>query len=294
MSTRYLDPKNDLAFKKVFGAEKHKRIPIDFLNAVFHLEGKNRIVSLEFLNTKQPPEIEARKESIVDVLVEDQAGVKYIIEMQVAKVEGFEKRAQYYAAKTYCAHFGRGKKYYDLKKVVFLAITDYIVFPNKKGYKSDHIILDSASYEHDLKDFYFTFVELPKFNKSLEELTTIEDKWYYFLKHADESKDIEQFLSHHPEIKEAYEILDRYYWSESELQWYDKLIMNVADAQGIIDAAKTEGREEGRKEGRKEGEMEIKLKIARAMFEKGLPIDEIASLTSLSENEISTLFSEIK
>mgnify|MGYP001195549195 CR=1 FL=1 len=93
MFSRYLDPKNDLAFKKIFGTEKHKRIPIAFLNAVFNLQGSERIADLEFLNTIQPPEIEARKESIVDVLVRDQNGSKYIVEMQVAKLEGFEKRA---------------------------------------------------------------------------------------------------------------------------------------------------------------------------------------------------------
>ncbi|NGX54030.1 MAG: hypothetical protein K1000chlam4_00752, partial [Chlamydiae bacterium] len=108
MLSRYLDPKNDLAFKKVFGTEKHKRIPMDFLNAVFDLQGDKRIIDLEFLNPRQSPEIDARKESIVDLLVQDQRGVKYIVEMQVAKIEGFEKRAQYYAAKTYCAHFGKG------------------------------------------------------------------------------------------------------------------------------------------------------------------------------------------
>lgn len=101
MLTKYLDPKNDLAFKKIFGQEKHKCIPIAFLNAVFHLEGEDTITDLEFLNTIQPPEIEARKESIVDVLVRDQKGSNYIVEMQVAKIEGFEKRAQFYAAKTY-------------------------------------------------------------------------------------------------------------------------------------------------------------------------------------------------
>ncbi len=190
MLSRYLDPKNDLSFKKIFGEEKHKRIPIDFLNALLDLKDERRIIDLEFLNTVQPPHIAARKESIVDVLVQDQRGIKYIVEMQVAKVEGFEKRAQYYAAKTYCAHFGKGKKYHDLKKVVFLAITDYIVFPKKTGYKSDHIILDDKTHEHDLKDFSFTFVELPKFTKKLHELKSLEEKWCYFLKHADESDDI--------------------------------------------------------------------------------------------------------
>ena len=176
MLSRYLDPKNDYSFKKIFGEEKHKRIPINFLNAVLNLNSDKTIIDLEFLNPTQPPEVAARKESIVDVLVQDQKGMKYIVEMQVAKVEGFEKRAQYYAAKTYCAHFGKGKKYQNLKKVIFLAITDYIVFPKKNRYKSDHVILDNQSYEHDLKDFSFTFVELPKFVKTLDQLKTIEDK----------------------------------------------------------------------------------------------------------------------
>ncbi|HPE85367.1 MAG TPA: Rpn family recombination-promoting nuclease/putative transposase, partial [Chlamydiales bacterium] len=147
---RYLDPKNDLAFKKIFGEEKHKRIPISFLNAALNLEGDAKIVDLEFINTVQSPEIEARKESIVDVLVRDQKGTRYIIEMQVARIEGFEKRAQFYAAKAYCSHFNKGGQYSDLAKVVFLAITDYVVFPDKPGYKCNHEILDTETYEQDL------------------------------------------------------------------------------------------------------------------------------------------------
>ncbi len=311
MSTRYLDPRNDLAFKKIFGSEKHKRIPIDFLNAVFHLEGQEKIISLEFLATTQVPEIAARKQSIVDVLVQDQAGSKYVIEMQVAKVEGFEKRAQYYAAKTYCAHVDRGTDYSDLKKVIFLAITDYIVFPKKEGYKSDHVVLDNKTYEHDLKDFSFTFVELPKFTKTLDQLETVEDKWYYFLKHADESKDIEKVLSHHPEIKEAYEILDRYQWSEGELEYYDKLLLDVMDANNIIKAAKKDGREEGRQEGRQEGLKEghqkgfeegvqqgvqaasqkIRINIAQSMLESGMALEQVIKLAELSEEDTQVLLS---
>ncbi|MBI3259514.1 MAG: Rpn family recombination-promoting nuclease/putative transposase [Ignavibacteriae bacterium] len=225
MLYRYLDPKNDLVFRKIFGTEKHKGIPMDFLNAVFALKGKERIVDLEFLNPRQAPEIEARKESIVDVLVQDQKGTKFIVEMQVAKVEGFEKRAQYYAAKTYCAHFGKGKKYQDLTKVVF---------PKKERYKSDHVILDNHSYEHDLKDFSFTFVELPKFTKTEKEL---------------------------------------------------KLIMNTADAKGMLDAVKNEGVQEGSEKGHKEE----KIAIAKKMLHRKRPIEEIIEDTSLSREEIIQL-----
>lgn len=276
MISRYLDPKNDLAFKKIFGAEKHKNIPIDFLNAVFNLEGPNRIIDLEFLNTLQPPQIEARKESIVDVLVQDQRGFKYIVEMQVAKIQGFEERAQFYAAKTYCSHFGKGQKYHDLKRVIFLAITDYVVFPNKSNYKSDHITLDRKSHENDLKAFSFTFVELPKFIKPLEELVTIEEKWYYFLKHADEDHNIHDVLATHSEIQEAYEILDRHKWSEKELQWYEKLLMNTADAQGMLDAA----REEGLQHGKEIGIEQERKRLAAAMLKSGLSPEVIAKLTS--------------
>lgn len=298
MYTRYLDPKNDVAFRKVFGEEKHKRIPIDFLNAVLGLEGDTKIVDLEFLNLKQTPEIDARKESIVDVMVRDQQGIKYIVEMQVAKMEGFEKRAQYYAAKTYCAHFGKGGKYHDLKKVIFLAITDYVVFPKKEGrYKSDHVILDSQSHEHDLRDFSFTFVELPKFNKGLKDLRTIEDKWYYFLKHADESDNIEEIIANHPEIKEAYDVLDRFHWSEEELQRYEKMIMNIADAQAILDAARNEGRNEGkaegiaegRSEGLEEGEKKRAMAIAKKMLNRGYPIDEIMEDTGISKEDLEKI-----
>lgn len=290
MYTRYLDPKNDVAFRKVFGEEKHKRIPIDFLNAVLGLEGDTKIIDLEFLNLKQTPEIDARKESIVDVMVRDQRGIKYIVEMQVAKMEGFEKRAQYYAAKTYCAHFGKGGKYHDLKKVIFLAITDYVVFPKKEGrYKSDHVILDSQSHEHDLRDFSFTFVELPKFNKGLKDLRTIEDKWYYFLKHADESDNIEEIIANHQEIKEAYDVLDRFHWSEEELQRYEKMVMNIADAQAILDAARNEGLDEGMKKGKAEGVKEGMQALAKKMLKRGYPIEEIMEDTGLSREDLEKL-----
>ena len=317
MFSRYLDPKNDLAFKKIFGQERHKRIPIAFLNAVFNLKGPDEITDLEFLNAVQPPEIAARKESIVDVLVRDQKGSRYIVEMQVAKIEGFEKRAQFYAAKTYCSHFNSGDLYGNLKKVVFLAITSYIVFPSKPHYKSDHVILDNVSLENDLRDFSFTFVELPKFTKSLEELETLEDKWYYFLKHAEESKKIDEILGTSEEIKEAYEVLERTFWTEPELQEYEKIAMSVADAKGALLAADKEGHRRGREEGLEEGlvkgleeglvkgleegvvkgrevgleegDKKARLDMASKLLMKQFSSEEIITLTGLSQEDLKQL-----
>jgi predicted transposase/invertase (TIGR01784 family) len=173
--------------------------------------------------------------------------------MQVAKTEGFEKRAQFYAAKTYCSHFNVGEPYINLKKVIFLAITTYTLFKDKEHYKSDHKILDDQTYQNDLKDFSFTFVELPKFTKTLPDLKTIEEKWYYFLKHAEETNDIDATLASNPEIKQAYAVLERTRWTEQALMEYERIAMAVADTKGAISAAKKEGLEEGLQQGLEEG-----------------------------------------
>ena len=82
-----------------------------------------------------------------------------------------------------------GGEYHDLKEVIFLAISDFIMFPQKKNYKSDHVMLDEESHENDLKDFSFTFLELPKFNKEIDQLSNMTEKWSYFFKHAEETSE---------------------------------------------------------------------------------------------------------
>jgi predicted transposase/invertase (TIGR01784 family) len=101
MIGKFLSPKNDVAFRKIFGTEKNKDILIHFLNDIIDFDGKKPICDVTFLKTIQDPEIKVQKTSIVDILCKDQEGNRYIVEMQVAKEKGFEKRAQFYASKAY-------------------------------------------------------------------------------------------------------------------------------------------------------------------------------------------------
>ena len=89
MLNKFLDPKNDIAFKKVFGSEKNKDILIHFINDMLCLKGEEEIEEVEFLSPIQDPEIAYKKQSIVDVLCRDKAGVQIIVEMQVAPTKGF-------------------------------------------------------------------------------------------------------------------------------------------------------------------------------------------------------------
>src|ERR1700722_16783978 len=224
MCSKFLDPKNDVAFKKIFGTEKNKDILIHFLNDMITFKENGPIVSVTFLKTVQDPEAALKKTSIVDILCKDERGNHYIVEMQVAKEKGFAKRAQYYASKAYISQAGSGSAYHDLKEVIFVAIADFVMFPEKAEYKSDHVILDKRSHENDLKDFSFTFLELPKFNKNIDQLSNMIEKWCYFFKSA-ESTSVEDMLKliENDEIMEkAYRQLDRFSWNDEELLTYDQ------------------------------------------------------------------------
>lgn len=280
---KYLNPRNDIVFKKIFGTEKNKDILIHFINDVIVEPGQPKIKKVTLLNPQQFPDTAGQKQSVVDVLCEEESGAQYIVEMQVAKVQGFEKRAQHYASRVYGGQAVKGGDYIALKEVIFLAITEYNMFPKKKGYKCTHWILDKDTHERDLKDFSFTFIELPKFKKKLQDIETFEDKWCYFFKHADEADNIEELIKNSPEvIKKAYHALEAHNWTKEELLIYEERERIATDQQSTLLAERMEGKAEGIVEGEAKGIMTV----AKKMLAKGKDIKEIAEVTGLSEDEI--------
>jgi predicted transposase/invertase (TIGR01784 family) len=146
------------------------------------------------------------------------------------------------------------------------------MFPDNNRYKSDHVILDKESHEHQLKDFSFTFLELPKFHKELSDSRTMTEKWMYFFKHADEMSeaDLEKLVGTNVVLRHAYEELDKFSWSEEELMFYEEALKSQLDYQAMLDSAKNEGREEGIQQGIEQGREEgIELGIERGI-ERGI------------------------
>ncbi len=287
MLSKFLDPKNDVAFKKIFGTEKNKDILIHFLNDMIVFKEKSPIKEVTFLKTIQDPEIAAKKTSIVDILCKDEKGNTYIVEMQVAKEKGFEKRAQYYAAKAYISQMNVKGEYHALKEVIFLAISSFTMFPKKKGFKSDHVILDKNNHDHDLLDFSFTFLELPKFHKKINQLSDMIDKWAYFFKKAKETseKDLPKLIGHDDIMERAYEELNRFSWNEQELFTYEEAQKHEWDQNAIMAQKYDEGHEKGKIEGKMEG----KIEVAKKLLASGMETEIVASVTSLSIQEIKNL-----
>ncbi|NSM56865.1 Rpn family recombination-promoting nuclease/putative transposase [Wolbachia endosymbiont of Atemnus politus] len=210
---------------------------------------------------------------------------------QVAKTKGFEKRAQYYAAKAYSRQADKGDQYQGLKEIIFIAIADYILFPDKPGYKSDHVILDKVTFEHDLKDFSFTFIELPKFNKKEDQLENIIEKWCYFFRHANETSEeaLQKIVGSDVIIGKAYNELIEYNWTDDERAMYEWIKKNEDDNVSCLNQKFNEGIQIGIEKGTAKGRKEREMEVAKNLLKAGVSIDLIAESTGLSIDEIEKL-----
>ncbi|MDR1139034.1 MAG: Rpn family recombination-promoting nuclease/putative transposase [Rickettsiales bacterium] len=306
--SKFLNPKLDLTFKKIFGTEKNKNILIHFLNDILGFTGKDEIKEIEFLSTIMDAEIASDKQSIVDVLCKDSSGLRYVIEMQLARDKGFEKRAQLYAAKAYSRQVRKGGEYIDLKTVFFIAISDNAIFPEEVDYISTHNIRDIKTNGHYLKDFQFVFIELPKFQKNkVEQLESTVERWCFFFKYAEDitDEDLRNIAEKSPIIKLAYDELDKFSWDEKDLIAYEERLMDLRKEEGILAQKLDDATEKGRQEGiqigeergiqigEERGRKEREIEVAKNLLKAGVPIDIIAQTTGLPKAEIAQLKEEV-
>ncbi len=297
---RFADPTNDVAFKKIFGDENKKEILISFLNAVLDFTGNDTIKSITIVNPYQVPKIEDLKNTILDIKAVDNNNNSFIVEMQVAKDKEFAKRSLYYTSKSYVSQLGISKEYSTLQKVYFIGILNFAILETQE-YISRHLILDAKTLKQEIGDFEFTFIELPKFTKSLASLeNSITDKWIYFIKNASNFELIPAELENIKEFKEAFEIAQQYTWSKQEMEVYDYVSMREGIQENALKTALEDGlklgmekglakgMEKGMEKGREEGQFQAKLSIAKNLLD--LLDDETLSLkTGLSISEIANL-----
>jgi predicted transposase/invertase (TIGR01784 family) len=281
---QFADIKNDIAFRKIFGNEQKTAPLISFLNAALQLEGDERVANVSLANPYQFPRIAGEKATILDVRATDQSGRKFVVEMQVADKKGFDKRVQYYMARDYSMQIDEGEKYPLLNPAYFIGILDF-PFGVDTDYHTRHLILNKSTQEHLLKDIQFSFIELPKFDKKEEELTTPIDKWTFFIKHATDLQVIPAFAHEDEGLRTAFIEADKYQWTKEEIIAYDNVTIKEADEVQerlkVAEKAHKAGIEEGMDS--KESEMVIKL------YKKGKPDVEIADLLDMQLEKVQQI-----
>jgi len=285
---KYLDPKNDLTFKKVFG--QHPHLLQSFLNAILPLPDNTYIESLEYLPSDMVPETPLMKYSIVDVRCKDNQGRQFIVEMQMQWTTSFLQRVLFNASKAYVKQLDKAKDYTKLQPVYAINLVNENFKHDKEDYYHHYQIVNIADTEEQIEGLEFVFIELPKFKaKNLGE-RKLQVLWLRFLTEIDENiTEAPAELLASKEINEALENLQTSAFTKAELETYDKYWDSVRTEKTIKLESYDVGRAKGRAEGRAEGEeMGIK-KTAKLMKDAGMPIDEIFKFTGLSTEDIAAL-----
>ena len=265
---RFIDPKTDLAFKRIFGSEASKEILMSFLNAALY-QGKTKIQDLEILDPYLVPRLKGMKDTFVDVQARLSDETTVIIEMQVLSVASFEKRILYNAAKKYSIQLGEGENYHLLKPIIALTITDFIMFPQIERLETRFILKEKHELiDYPANDIELVFLELPKFTKTLDDDLTILEKWLYFLRYAPRLEAVPDILR--PDLEQAFALANRMNLSRMELDDLERKEMWIHDQRGIVSKALKDGLQKGLEEGLQKGLEEGLQKGLEEGLQKGL------------------------
>jgi hypothetical protein len=302
---RYLDPKNDLTFKKVFG--EHKNLCISLLNAMLPLGEGRRVETVEYRTGEQFPRFDGGHNTIVDVRCEDNFGRQFIVEMQMYWKATFLQRVLLNASKAYIAQFDnagareknsaearrrRGgakeklRKQDDpfklLKPVYALNFVNEVFEPDTDEYYHDYAIVNVANTEKRIEGLELVFIELPKFAPKNRAVRKLRDLWLLYMTaihRGDEA--VPSALLENEDTRAAVGILEEYSYTRQELEAYDKYLDIIS-----VELALLEGREE---EGIAKGiDMGI-AQVARALKADGVSVSVITRATGLTSEEVAAL-----
>lgn len=260
----FISAKTDFGFKKIFGSPQSKDILISFLNAMLY-DAQPTIEDLEIIDPYAAPSVTGLKDTYLDVKAKITGNKTVIIEMQVINVEAFTKRVVYNAAKTYATQLRPREGYSKLNPLIALTITDFILFENTENFLTHFVFKElEENFEYYNREIELVFVELPKFNKELEQVENLIQSWIYFIKNAPLFDEIPEKFASIPEIQTAFSIASRTNLTLKELEELEKREMFFEDQRGAVIKGMQEGRQEGRQEGIIEGQTALILRqVAR-------------------------------
>ena len=262
-NVRYLDPKVDLTFRRIFG--EHPDLLIDFLNAVMPLPPDRSIVSVEYLPSELMPDDPKKKFSIVDVRCKDNNKSQFIIEMQVLWTSDFYNRIVFNAGKAYVKQIEQGDKYELLQPVYTLALINENFDSKTKKFYHHYQIVNRHNINEIIPGLEFVLVELTdKFCPAAIATSVGKSKvgamrklmvlWLRFLKETNEKMtELLSDMKKNAKISKAAELCERAAYTPEELLKYNAYKEHIRIDRAIRDSARREGRAEGEAIGLEKG-----------------------------------------
>lgn len=305
MAKRYLDPKADLTFKKVFG--EHPDLVISLLNALLPFKTQEEeIQSVEYLTPEMVPDNPLRKNSIVDVRCKDLRGRQFIVEMQMVWSPEFMQRVMFNSAKAYVRQLDKKEDYHLLEPVYSLNLVNDVFLNDVPEYYHYYRMVHEKHTEKVIDGLHLVFVELPKFTPHTMKEKKMHVLWLRYLTEIDGYMEtVPQELLDNPEISKAMEVVEESAFSPEQLLGYDKFWdiirtettlynsgVRQGQAKGLeqgLEEGMKKGRAEGLEKGHAEGRAEGLKDTARNLKSMGLGIADIQKATGLSEEDILRL-----
>lgn len=276
---RYISLLTDFGFKRIFGTDLNKDLLINFLNSLFN--GEEVINDVKYLNSENVGDVFTERKAIFDVYCENEQGEKFIVEMQNAYQTFFKDRSLFYSTFPIREQAPKGSDWnFCLKKVYVVALLNFKM-SDEAFDTSDTIhtiaLMDTKTNKIFNAKLIFKYVEVGRFDKTDEELTSLSDKWMFVLKNLSR-------LNNRPSsLREK--IFSRLFdaaaiarFTPTELREYEDSLKAYRDIKNSLDTAEAKGREEG---------INIaNLAIAKRMLSDGMDMELVLKYTGLTEKQI--------
>ncbi len=266
---KYINPFTDFGFKKLFGEEPNKDLLLDFLNELLR-EEQGEIKSLTYIKNEQPGKTESDKKVIFDLACVNEKGETFIVEMQKTMQKFFKDRSLYYSTFP-IARQGESKWDYNLKRVYTIAILDFIFDDDKEDpdrylYKINIADLKKCRIFND--KLVFIYLEMPKFNKTFDELSNRFETWLYLLKNLPKLDEIPLKLKDKIFTK-FFETAEIAKFTQEQYMAYEESVKINRDLTNSLNTAIEEVRFKERRD------------MALSMLKEGLSLSQVEKITGL-------------
>jgi len=274
---KYINPFTDYGFKRLFGEEPNKDLLLDFLNVLLK-EEEGEIKDLTYLKGEQLGASEVDRKAIFDLYCENEKGEKFIVELQKTKQSFFKDRTVYYSTFPIREQAKRADWNYELKAVYTIAILDFVFDEDKKEsnkYRYDIKLTDIETKKIFYDKLTFIYLEMPKFNKTVDELETRFDKWLFVLRNLNKLDRVPEKLREQI-FDKLFETAEIAKFTPAQIQSYEDSLKYYRDLKNSLDTAKEEG----------------KIEVARNALEEGLSTAVIMKITGLTKEQIEQIKSK--
>ena len=281
---KYLDPKADLPFKKIFG--EHPHLVMSLLNALLPLPKGQEIKDIEYMSPERVPRTSIGKNSIVDVFCKTKDGRRFIVEMQIYWSTNFKDRVLFNSAKVYVDQLEHAEEFSELQPVYSLNLVDENFEKDVPEFIHYYRMVHEKYTEKVIDGFHLVFVELKKFKPQSIAERKMAVLWLRFLTEINKStEEVPQELLENEDIREAVELVQESAYTREQLMGYDLFWDQVR-----LDRAKATEAERRYKAGLKEGAEENKRDTARKLKAMNvMTVEQIAEITGLTAEEIEGL-----